>query len=314
VVSIGASAGGLDAFKKLFAAIPPDSGIAFVLMPHLDPRHESLVAELIGRHTAMPVAEAVEGMAVEPNHVYIIPPNKYMTIRAGVLRLTGGVLETAAREQNRIGQELHDSVGQELTGLGLMAGALAQKLTAQAPAEAELAAKIAAGVERTHQQVRNLSFGLAPVELDPEGLRAALEELAARTRDQTGTACTFEAVGQIHVDDAVTATHLFLIGQEAVNNALRHGRAQSICLTLHGDRRALTLTIADDGVGIPVPLNEQKGLGIRLMRYRAGLVGGTLTIEPAAKGGSRVTCIVARQLRDDQHHAEEEAGSSAGRR
>ena len=86
-----ASAGGLDAFKKFFAAMPADSGIAFVLIPHLDPTHESLMVELLTRHTSMPVVEAAQGMAVEPNRVYIIPPNRNMTISGGVLRLTGPV-------------------------------------------------------------------------------------------------------------------------------------------------------------------------------------------------------------------------------
>ena len=91
VAGLVASAGGLDAFKKFFAAMPADSGIAFVLIPHLDPTHESLMVELITRHTSMPVVAASEGMAVEANRVYIIPPNKNMTISAGMLRLTGPV-------------------------------------------------------------------------------------------------------------------------------------------------------------------------------------------------------------------------------
>ena len=91
VAGLVASAGGLDAFKKFFAAMPADSGIAFVLIPHLDPQHESLMVELLARHTSMPVVEAAEGMAVEANRVYIIPPNKNMTISGGVLRLTGPV-------------------------------------------------------------------------------------------------------------------------------------------------------------------------------------------------------------------------------
>jgi two-component system CheB/CheR fusion protein len=91
VAGIGASAGGLDAFKKFFTAMPADSGIAFVLIPHLDPKHESLMVELIARHTSMPVVEAADGMAVEANRVYIIPPNKYMTISDRVLRLSGPV-------------------------------------------------------------------------------------------------------------------------------------------------------------------------------------------------------------------------------
>jgi two-component system CheB/CheR fusion protein len=91
VAGIGASAGGLDAFKKFFAAMPADSGIAFVLVPHLDPTHKSLMVELLARHTTMPVVEVENDMPVEANHVYIIPPNKYMTIHDGVLRLTGPV-------------------------------------------------------------------------------------------------------------------------------------------------------------------------------------------------------------------------------
>ena len=91
VAGMGASAGGLDAFKKFFTVMPADSGVAFVLIPHLDPKHESLMVELISRHTSMPVQEAADGMAVEANHVYIIPPNKYMTMSRGVLRLTGPV-------------------------------------------------------------------------------------------------------------------------------------------------------------------------------------------------------------------------------
>ena len=91
VAGLVASAGGLDAFKKFLAAMPADSGIAFVLIPHLDPTHESLMVELLARQTAMPVVEAAEGTAVEADHVYIIPPNKNMTISGGVLRLTGPV-------------------------------------------------------------------------------------------------------------------------------------------------------------------------------------------------------------------------------
>src|SRR5436309_8887333 len=97
VAGVGASAGGLDAFKKLLHAMPPDSGIAFVLVPHLDPAHESLLVELLARHTAMPVVEVKDDMPVEADHVYIIPPNKYMTIQGGILRLTGPVERHAAQ-------------------------------------------------------------------------------------------------------------------------------------------------------------------------------------------------------------------------
>ena len=88
VVGIGASAGGLDAFKRFFKAMPADGGMAFVLVPHLDPKHESLMVELLARQTAMPVLEAEDGQLIEVNHVYIIPPNKFLAINDGRLRLT----------------------------------------------------------------------------------------------------------------------------------------------------------------------------------------------------------------------------------
>ena len=91
MAGIGASAGGLDAFKKFFAAMPADSGVAFVLIPHLDPTARKPDGRVARAHTKMPVVEATDGMAVEANRVYIIPPNKYMTISGGVLRLTGPV-------------------------------------------------------------------------------------------------------------------------------------------------------------------------------------------------------------------------------
>src|SRR5579872_728169 len=91
VVGLGASAGGLDAFKKFFSSMPGDSGMAFVVVPHLDPTHESLMVELLKKYTHMPVVEATEGVSIAVNHVYIIPPNKYLAIREGVLRLSGPV-------------------------------------------------------------------------------------------------------------------------------------------------------------------------------------------------------------------------------
>ena len=91
VAGIGASAGGLNALKEFFAVMPAESGVGFVLIPHLDPKHESLMVELLARCTKMPVVEAKAGMAVEADRVYIIPPNKYMTISDGILHLTGPV-------------------------------------------------------------------------------------------------------------------------------------------------------------------------------------------------------------------------------
>jgi PAS domain S-box-containing protein len=204
------------------------------------------------------------------------------------------VLEIAALEQRRIGQELHDSVGQELTGLGLLADALAQRLSATSSDVASLAEKVVRGIGRVRRQVRSLSHGLVPVEMDPEGLRAALEQLAASAAESSGCACTFESDSQVAVTDTDLATHMFRIAQEAVSNALRHSRARHIHIVLKAQPAALTLQVEDDGVGFDEPLEGVKGLGLRLMRYRAGLFGGSLTIAPLASGGTVVTCQIPR--------------------
>jgi PAS domain S-box-containing protein len=208
------------------------------------------------------------------------------------------VLEVAASEERRIGQELHDGVGQELTGLGLLADALAQRLTTESPAGAVLAEKIVHGIGRVRRQVRSLSHGLVPVEMDPEGLRAALERLAASAAESPGCACTFTSAGPLAVADPDLATHLFRIAQEAVSNALRHSKAHHIRIALHAEPDALTLSVEDDGVGLSASSRRRgKGLGLRLMRYRAGVIGGTLTVAPAACGGTLVTCLIPQGTR-----------------
>jgi PAS domain S-box-containing protein len=212
------------------------------------------------------------------------------------------VAEVAAAEHKRIGQELHDGVGQELTGLGLMADALARRLEKAAAAEGQLAVKLVLGLERVRQQVRELCRGLIPAELDAEGLRVALEELAARTCEQSGIACHFDCPEPVPVAGPLMARHLYRIAQEAVSNALRHGRPQHIRLALHRGSPGLCLTIEDDGIGMPALLPSQgEGMGIATMRYRAGIIGGTLQIGPAEGGGTLVACPVRRSNGRDEH-------------
>jgi PAS domain S-box-containing protein len=212
------------------------------------------------------------------------------------------VTEVASAEHQRIGQELHDGVGQELTGLGLMANALARRLQRSPAAEGHLAAKLVVGLERVRQQVRELCRGLILAELDAEGLRVALEELAARTSEQSGIACHFDCPEPVPVADPLLARHLYRIAQEAVSNALRHARPRHIHLALRRGSPGLCLTIQDDGIGMPALLPfEGEGMGIKTMRYRAGMIGGTLQIGPAEGGGTLVSCPVRRSNGRDEH-------------
>jgi PAS domain S-box-containing protein len=210
------------------------------------------------------------------------------------------VLAITAREQRQIGQELHDGVGQELTGLGLMAQSLAQRLP-DAAVEQRIAVRLIAGLDSVHQQVRELSRGLIPVHVESRGLAAALEDLAARATEASGILVTAECPEWVELPDHATATQLFRIAQEAVSNAVRHGRPRHIRLTLLTEPNGLRLRIRDDGVGFLGGPDPCEGIGLRIMQYRAEQIGGVLHIGPSHGGGTLVSCILPRS----SGHAEE---------
>jgi PAS domain S-box-containing protein len=217
------------------------------------------------------------------------------------------ILAITAREQRQIGQELHDGVGQELTGLGLMAQSLAQRLPDAAP-EKRIAVRLTAGLDNVHQQIRELSRGLIPVHVESRGLSAALDDLAARTTEVSGIAVSAECPEWVELPDHAIATQLFRIAQEAVNNAVRHGRPRQIRLTLLTEPNGLRLRIRDDGIGMQVRPDQHDGLGLRIMQYRAGQIGGVLQIGPSHGGGTVVTCTLPRS----NGNVHQECGSCLG--
>jgi PAS domain S-box-containing protein len=201
------------------------------------------------------------------------------------------VLAIAEREQRQIGQELHDSVGQELTGLGLMAQSLAQRLP-EAATEKRVALRLVAELDNVHRQVRELSRGLIPVHVESRGLAAALDDLAARTSAASGISVTAECPEWVELPDHPTATQLLRIAQEAVSNALRHGRPRHIRLSLLNKLNGLRLRVEDDGIGLQCGPDQGDGLGIRIMQFRAGVIGGELQISPLLGGGTVVSCTL----------------------
>jgi len=201
------------------------------------------------------------------------------------------VLQTAAGEQQRIGRELHDSVGQELTALGLMANALDQRLQS-ANIETQIIDRLTSGISRVQDHIRTLSHGLIPVPIEAKGLLAALEGLAADTTEKSGLPVRFAFADHVSVNDHAVATHLYRIAQEAVSNALRHGHPQHIDLVLRGEGNELSLTIEDDGVGIRYPLPDSSGKGLHIMQYRAEQIGGVLQLRRRKDGGTMVTCML----------------------
>lgn len=210
-------------------------------------------------------------------------------------RLEEEILKVSEREQRRIGHDLHDDLCQHLTATALAGQVLGERLAAKSLPEAQDADKVVALVEEGITLARNLARGLHPVEMDAEGLMAAFQDLADSITRGTKIHCVFECEKPVLIHDDTTATHLYRIAQEAVRNAIRHGKPQRIGINLSQKGDQVKLTVEDDGEGLPEQAPENRGLGVRIMAYRTRMIGGTFSLEPAATGGTSVTCTFAQR-------------------
>jgi signal transduction histidine kinase len=207
-------------------------------------------------------------------------------------RLQNEVLEVSEREQRRIGQDLHDVLGQNLTAIMFVVDALEERLASKSLPEADDAAKAIKLLDQAVAQARSLARGLCPVRLEADGLMAALEEFASNIAANFGIPCSFECRSPVLVRDSAVAIHLFRIAQEAVHNAIKHAKPSQIAIRLRESGGRITLAVQDDGGGIPREAGTRKGLGLQIMNYRASLLGGALSIQPPPGGGTLVTCSV----------------------
>jgi signal transduction histidine kinase len=201
------------------------------------------------------------------------------------------ILEISEREQRRIGQDLHDGLGQHLTGIELMTQALEQRLAGKSRTEAAQAGKIAQHVRDAIRQTRGLARGLSPVELDANGLMSALHELTANVQNMFRVKCSFRCDQPVLMAENAVATHLFRIAQEAVSNAIKHGKATEIEIALTIPDRLL-LAIKDNGSGISSDASHGDGMGLRIMHYRAAVIGGSLAVQRDRDGGTTVVCSI----------------------
>jgi signal transduction histidine kinase len=205
-------------------------------------------------------------------------------------RLERAILDISAREQRHIGQDLHDGLGQHLTGIAFMSKALEHRLADRSLPESSDAAKIVNMVNQAIHRTRELSRGLLPVVSDARGLMSALEQWSSEVQDLFGVSCRFHCDRPVLVYDNDAAMHLYHIAQEAVNNALKHGRPKHIVITLSEAGGAAALSILDDGTGIPEDVGQSRGMGMHIMNYRAKMVGGTLEVHRARAGGTEIIC------------------------
>jgi PAS domain S-box-containing protein len=209
-------------------------------------------------------------------------------------RLERQVLQISEDERRRFGHELHDGLGQQLTAIELMSHTLARELKAKKVGLSKSAYEIAEFTRKTIAQARQLAHGLAPVALDADGLITALNELARGTTS-AGVECDFRSESPPRIGDVTVATHLFRIAQEAVNNALRHARASRIGVRLEQTSQWLELTIEDNGRGMATACGRNGGMGLDVMRHRARLIGGQLSVESRRGKGTRIVCSIAKQ-------------------
>jgi two-component system, LuxR family, sensor kinase FixL len=206
-------------------------------------------------------------------------------------QLERAILQAVNREQYRIGNDLHDGLGQELTGIALMLRGVAGRLASEyAPILPEIES-ITRLVNNAIESTRALARGLSPVNLERGGLQDALEGLAMHAAELYGVqiVCTHR-VKTIRPLGAELANHLYRIAQEAVRNAVRHGRARTIRLHLHGARAKVRLTVTDDGTGMPVDAVDAAGMGLKIMQYRARMLGGEVRFERVEPQGTRIVC------------------------
>jgi two-component system, LuxR family, sensor kinase FixL len=215
-------------------------------------------------------------------------------------------LEAGERERRRIGRDLHDSLGQHISGMELLCRTLNRSLLRRGLPEARTAELLVRHLKSALGEVRALSRGMAPLVETPDGLMLALEDLAANVRSMFHVNCRFECDEPVLIADHSAANHMFRIVQEAVTNAIRHGKARRVTIRLRRRVAGLSLEIQDHGRGLAQPEPQTVGMGLRVMRYRASRMGGSLRVVNTLPRGVLVSCVVpqARVLASPDIHSE----------
>lgn len=334
-VMVAAWYGGLG--PGLLATLLADVASNFFFM---DPRYDLLFTRDQGVRLGLFL---VEGICISVLAGVLQRARRRAEASAAVAReLEHTLAEVSEAERRRLGRDLHDGLGQHLTGVALLSKALQQKLAAAGRAEAPVAGEVAELVNESIDSIRDLARGLTPMDLDRTSLPSALRELSARTERLCRVECQFEGDDALAVADDDTALNLYRVAQEAVNNAVKHASAKHVWITLSAEPDGRTaLTVRDDGVGLPaagaapragaagegssagnrggsparldyesgrspgLPLPSRaagpgrrpgggngKGMGLRIMKYRANVVGARFDVQSAPGRGTTVSCVL----------------------
>jgi signal transduction histidine kinase len=207
-------------------------------------------------------------------------------------RLERCLLGVSEQEQIRIGQDLHDGLGQRLTGIAFLSKALEDKLAQQGLSEAADARRQTNLLNEAISQTRELARGLHPVDAEPAGLMTALRRWADHITSVFGLSCRFECLEPVGIVDGGLATQLYRIAQEAAHNAVKHARATQMTIRLMSENGHLKLTVHDNGAGFARDLSIVEGMGLQIMRHRAEAIGAALNIHSSPEDGTSVSCSI----------------------
>ena len=202
------------------------------------------------------------------------------------------LIEIGNEERRRIGRDLHDGLGQMLTGIRMLSESLARKLNANALPGADEVEEIAGMIKEADEMARSIARNMVQVEIEKKGLVVAIKDLCLKTQKMTGISCKLTADDEVEIENHTMALHMYRIVQEAVNNAVKHGMAEHIEIRLSKNNHHLALLIDDDGVGFCDDTENHDGKGIQIMKHRAGIMGGILEISRTADDLTRLRCLV----------------------
>lgn len=229
-------------------------------------------------------------------------------------RLEQELLEITDNERRRIGLNLHDDLGQKLTGIALMSKGLQLQLSRQGLETASEAAKIYALIQETMSQTRRISHDLVTLDSQQKDVVSAMEGLVTHVTQTFNISCRFRCDAEAPRLDASSVNQLYKIAQEAVTNAIRHGKAQRVEIDISSVGGKMLLSIRNDGAPFPSVVKANPGLGLRIMSYRAHLIGASFEVSAGETGGAVVTCsLPASRARDRKAYAGEASGTAKSR-
>jgi len=224
-----------------------------------------------------------------------LPPDLHLSILRDITeerRLERDIQQISEREQRRLGQDLHDGLGQTLTGIAFLAKALEQTLQSKKIPESAQAGEISRLLNESLQRTRRISNGLCPVILEDNDIEAALLQLASDLQTYFGVACVVSVEPGIKITNNDVAVNLYRIAQEATTNAIKHGRAKKIEIDLSIEKCRLILRICDNGIGFSKVNKNTRGMGLRVMQHRAHAIGGSVNVQHPQKGGTIIVCTL----------------------